>query len=164
MNALTAAEPRAGFRLNGWHVLAAVVGFFAVVIAVDTSFAVMALKTFPGEVSVTPYEDGLLYNRHIAQLEAQQRLGWRAAAAAEPGQVVLTFVDRDRKPLTGLAITGKLERPATETGRITLRFEEAGPGRYVASAGRLAGAWDLTADAKGPTGGSFIAERRLTWP
>lgn len=163
MNALTAVEPRAGFRLNGWHVLAMVVAFFAVVIGVDTTFTVMALKTFPGEVSVTPYEDGLLYNRHIAQLEAQARLGWRAAAAAEPGQVVLTFVDRDRRPLSGLAITGKLERPATETGRIDLRFEEAAPGRYVAAAGRIDGAWDLTANAKGATGGSFVAERRLTW-
>ncbi|HEX7943694.1 MAG TPA: FixH family protein [Phenylobacterium sp.] len=151
------------FRLTGWHVLAGVVGFFAVVIGVDVTFTVLALKTFPGQVSVTPYEDGLLYNRHIAQLEAQDRLGWRAAAQAEPGQVVLTWRDRDGRPLQGLTITGKLERPATETGRILLRFEPAGPGRYVATAGRIAGAWDLTAEAHGPTGGTFVAERRLTW-
>lgn len=161
MNAHAAARPP--FRLTGWHVLAMVVAFFAVVIGVDATFAVMALKTFPGEVSVTPYEDGLLYNRHIAQLEAQDRLGWRAAAAAEAGQVAMTFVDRDRKPLRGLAITGKLERPATETGRIVLRFAEASPGRYVATTGRLDGAWDLTAEAHGPSGGSLVAERRLTW-
>jgi nitrogen fixation protein FixH len=77
--------------------------------------------------------------------------------------VALTYRDRDGRPLRGLAVTGKLERPATETGRILLRFEEAEPGRYVATAGAIAGAWDLTAEAHGPAGGAFVAERRLTW-
>lgn len=157
------APARTGFVIRGWHVLLMIVGFFAVVIGVDATFTVLAVRTFPGQVSVTPYEDGLLYNRRIAQLEAQERLGWRAAAAAEPGQVALEFVDRDGRPLSGLAITGRLERPATEAGRIALRFAETAPGRYVAPAGRIAGAWDLTAEARGPSGGAFVAERRLTW-
>lgn len=155
---------RAPFRLNGWHVLAGVTAFFAVVVAVDVSFMVMAIRTFPGQVSVTPYEDGLLYNRHIAQLEAQDRLGWRAAAGAEPGQVAIEFRDRDGRPISGLRITGRLERPATETGRIALRFAEAGAGRYLAPAGRIDGTWDLTAEARGSQGAAFVAERRLTWP
>ena len=152
-----------GFVIRGWHVLVGVCAFFAVVITVDVAFMTLAIRTFPGQVSVTPYEDGLLYNRRIAQLEAQDRLGWRAAAAAEPGQVVVEFRDRAGQPLAGLAITGRLERPATEAGRIGLRFSEAEPGRYVAPAGRISGAWDLTAEARGPTGGAFVAERRLTW-
>jgi len=155
---------RPGFTIRGWHVLAGVTAFFAVVIGVDASFTVMALRTFPGQVSVTPYEDGLLYNRRIAQLEAQERLGWRAAAVAAPGEVVMDFRDRSGRPLTGLAVVGRLERPATEAGRVTLRFAETAPGRYVAPTGRLSGAWDLTAEARGPSGGAFLAERRLTWP
>jgi nitrogen fixation protein FixH len=154
---------RPGFAIRGWHVLVGVTAFFAVVIGVDATFTVLAVRTFPGQVSVTPYEDGLLYNRRIAQLEAQERLGWRAAAAAEPGQVRLEFRDRAGRPLSGLAIKARLERPATEAGRITLLFTETAPGRYVAPAGRIAGAWDLTADAKGASGGVFLAERRLTW-
>jgi len=162
---MSAAEPaRPGFVIRGWHVLAGVTAFFAVVIGVDATFTVLALRTFPGQVSVTPYEDGLLYNRRIAQVEAQERLGWRAAAAAAPGEVVLTFQDRAGRPLTGLAVAGRLERPATDAGRVTLRFAEAAPGRYVAPGGRLSGAWDLTAEARGPAGGVFLAERRLAWP
>ena len=161
---LTSPSARRPFRLNGWHVLAGVTAFFAVIIAVDVSFMVMAIRTFPGQVSVTPYEDGLLYNRHIAQLDAQARLGWRAAAGAEPGQVTLELRDRQDRPLTGLTITGRLERPATETGRVPLRFVEVSPGRYLAPAGHIAGAWDLTAEARDPKGAVFVAERRLTWP
>jgi nitrogen fixation protein FixH len=145
-------------------VLAGVTAFFAVVIGVDATFTVVAIRTFPGQVSVTPYEDGLLYNRRIAQIEAQERLGWRAAASAAPGEVVMAFRDRAGRPLTGLVVAGRLERPATEAGRVTLRFAETAPGAYVAPAGRLSGAWDLTAEARGPSGGAFLAERRLTWP
>ncbi len=72
--------------------------------------------------------------------------------------------DRAGAPLGGLAVTGKLERPATEAGRLILRFRETSPGRYVAKPGRLAGAWDLTASATGRAGERFEAERRLTWP
>lgn len=155
---------KTGFRITGWHVLAAVTGFFAVVIAADVSFAVMAYRTFPGEVSVTPYEDGLVYNRKIAQLAAQEKLGWRATAAAEAGAVVLTFRDRGGDPLSGLTVTAKLERPATESGRLTPRFRETAPGRYEADIGRERGAWDLTADARDREGHLFTAERRLMWP
>ncbi len=155
---------RPGFVIRGWHVLLGVVAFFTVVVSVDATFAVLAVKTFPGQVSVTPYEDGLLYNRHIAQLEAQDRLGWRAAAAAEPGQVMIEFVGRDGRAVSGLAIGGRLERPATESGRIQLHFTEVSPGRYVAPTGRVDGAWDLTAEASNRAGALFRAERRLTWP
>ena len=160
----TGSSERIGFQVRGWHVWAGVAAFFAVVIAVDATFTVLALRTFPGQVSVTPYEDGLLYNRRIAQLEAQDRLGWRVGAAAEPGQVILEFRDRQGRPLSGLAIDARLQRPATQAGRIGLRFAETTPGRYLATTGQLSGAWDLDAEAKGATGGAFVAERRLTWP
>jgi len=156
-----ATEP--GFRIKGWHVLLGFVAFFGVVIAVDTAFIIMSVRSFPGQVSVTPYEDGLLYDRKLAQIATQERLGWRAGAAAEPDAVVLEMRDQAGAPLTGLDVTGKLERPATEAGRRTLRFQEVSAGRYVAQPGRLAGAWDLTAIAQGTQGERFEAERRLTW-
>lgn len=160
---MTDTVAHTGFRFTGWHFLAVIVAFFAVVIGVDVSFAVAAYRTFPGEVSVTPYEDGILYNRTLAQLSAQEKLGWKAAAAAEPGAVVLFMRDRDGKPLAGLHATGKLERPATETGRINVHLRETAPGRYEARLGRETGAWDLTAEVRDGQGHLFMAERRLMW-
>jgi nitrogen fixation protein FixH len=162
---MSAAHPhRADFRLTGWHVLAIVTGFFTVVTAVDVGFVVMAVKTFPGEVSSTPYEDGLAYDRSLAQLRAQERLGWRATAAAEPSGASVEVRDRAGKPIAGLALTGTLEHPATAAGRLVLAFHETRPGRYVARPGDLSGAWDLTVQAAGPKGERFVADRRLTWP
>jgi nitrogen fixation protein FixH len=161
---IAADPPRAGFQLTGWHVLAIISGFFAVVIAVDVGFVVMAVRTFPGEVSATPYEDGLAYDRSLTQLRAQEAMGWRAAAAAELGAVSVEMRDRNGKPITGLKVTGALERPATETGRLVLAFRETRPGRYIAMPGDLTGAWDLTLQAAGPKGERFTADRRLSWP
>lgn len=159
-----APSPRPGFRLTGWHVLGLVSGFFAVVVAVDVAFVVMAVKTFPGEVSATPYEDGLAYDRALAELRAQEQLGWRTTAAAEPGAVVVELHDRDGRPLVGLALSGELQRPATEAGRIVLAFHETQPGRYLAHPGAVRGAWDLTAHLRSPSGVRISAERRLIWP
>jgi nitrogen fixation protein FixH len=149
--------------LTGRHVLAIMVSFFALVFTVDGVFTYLALRSHPGQVSVTPYEDGLLYNRRIAQLDAQARLGWSAGAEAQPGRVVLTYRDREDRPLGGLAVSARLERPATEAGRQVLKFVETAPGRYEAVV-RVAGAWDLTAAARNAHGEAFTAERRLTWP
>ncbi|WP_293900263.1 FixH family protein [Phenylobacterium sp.] len=156
--------PHTDFRITGWHALAYIVAFFAVVIGVDVSFAVIAYRTHPGEVSVTPYEDGLLYDRQIAQMRAQERLGWEAGAQARPHGVRVLVRDRAGRPLPGLAIVGKLERPATETGRLTPRFVETAPGRYDAVLAGVSGAWDLTAQARDRSGHAFQLERRLTWP
>lgn len=156
--------PPAADRVRGWHVAAAVSAFFAVVIGVDATFMVLAYRSHPGQVSVTPYEDGLLYNRRIAQLEAQQRLGWRAAAEAGPGLVAMAFRDADGRPLRGLALRATLRRPTTDKGAVTLKFSEVAPGRYEAPAGAIRGAWDLSAEATSAQGAVFVAERRLAWP
>lgn len=161
---MTPATAPQGFRITGWHVLAGVAAFFGVIIAVDAGFLVIAYRTHPGQVSVTPYEDGLLYNRHIAQLEAQTRLGWRASAAADGDTVSIAVRDRTGAPVGGLAVTARLERPATEAGRLTPVFRETSPGLYVARQPGLSGAWDLTAEARSTAGESFQLERRLTWP
>jgi nitrogen fixation protein FixH len=161
---VTILRPRRGFRITGWHFLAMIVGFFAVVIGVDVTFAVIAYRTHPGEVSVTPYEDGLVYNKKIAQMRTQEALGWRAAAGPEAGKVVVLVEDAQHRPIPGLTLSGKLERPATEAGRIVPRFVETAPGRYEAQERGLTGAWDLTAEAHDRAGHSFELERRLTWP
>lgn len=159
-----AAVPAPGWTLKGWHVLAIVTGFFALIVGLDVWFATLAYRTFPGQVSDTPYEDGVAYNRRLAQEAAQASLGWQAAAAADPGRVRLELRDASGAPLSGLTVTGRLERPATEAGRITLAFREAGPGRYEAAVPGAAGAWDLSFRAAADEVRDLEGQRRLGWP
>ena len=153
-----------GYRVKGWHVAAAVTAFFAIIVAVEVSFAVIAYRTHPGQVSVTPYEDGLLYDRHIAQRRTQDRLGWTATVEARQGTLVLTYADNGGRPLEGLVVTATLERPATRTGRFSPSFKETAAGQYEASVNGLRGTWDVTAEARAGPNVTFVAERRIAWP
>lgn len=158
-----AAEP---FRLTGLHVLAMIVGFFVIVVAVDMGFATMALTTFPGEVSATAYEDGLAYDKTLAARARQAALGWvvEVATPGAPGRVRVRLTDAAGAGLEGLSLTGVLQRPATLAGARKLRFRPLGQGVYAAEAPVAAGAWDLAVTARNTHGASFDAERRIVWP
>lgn len=161
MSAPASAHP---FRLTGWHVLAMLVAFFGVTFVVDGFMMVRAYKTFPGEVSTTPYEDGLAYDSQLDQQARQAVLGWRMGAGFVGGAIRLTAADRSGAPLEGLRITARLERPATEQGRVSIQFRPIAPGLYEARPGSLTGAWDLRVSAYDAGGRRFDAERRLTAP
>jgi nitrogen fixation protein FixH len=157
---------RKPFRLTGWHVLAITVGFFGLVIGVNAVFIVSAVKTFPGEVSKTPYEDGLAYDRTIDARERQAALGWTAEVEADrgPGVVLARFTDARGAPIEGLSLTGELQRPATTQGAHALAFRSVGHGVYEARAAAPGGGWDLTLTARDGKGRAFEAERRIVWP
>jgi nitrogen fixation protein FixH len=162
---MSTASPGRPFQLKGWHVLAIITAFFSIVIIVDVGFAVSAYRTFPGEVSATPYEDGIAYNRKLAQLSTQARLGWApVATVTADGAVRVEVRDAAGQPVRSLRLTGRMERPATEAGRIVPIFRETEPGVYLARPGRLLGAWDVNLILMDPSGHRFEAERRLTWP
>jgi nitrogen fixation protein FixH len=169
MSAPTRAKAGREFQLNGWHVLATLIAFFAAVIAVDTVMAVKAYATYPGEVSATPYEDGLTFNRSLAQRDQERRLGWRAKIQTtllpDVGrtQLRVTIADAAGAPVKGLNLKGELERPATEAGRLALSFTETRAGIYDASAPDTPGAWDLTLKGTDGAGRGFDAQRRMMW-
>lgn len=162
---MSLSDRRQGLRLNGWHVLGLFVLFFGVIIAVNTDFVVLALTSYPGEVSTTPYEDGLAYNKVLQRSDAQALLGWRAAMGFKsPGIVELTMADRAGKPVALSRIEAAIERPATLNGRRALRFAPVSPGVYVAKTDAPPGAWDLTLTASDAEGHRFDGARRIIAP
>ena len=76
---------------------------------------------------------------------------------------MVEIADAQGRPVEGLSVQGRLQRPATEAGALDLTLTEAAPGRYEAQLDAILGAWDLTIQAKAPQGPDFHAERRLTW-
>ena len=160
----TSAPPaKTPYVVKGWHVAAAVVAFFAVIVGVNAVFLVSAYRSHPGQVAPRPYEAGLIYNAELDRQRAQQALGWRAGAAARPAGLEVVMQDRDGRPLAGLRVSATLQRPATAQGRTDLVLRETAPGVYGADH-TLSGAWDVRIDAAGEAGQALVAERRLSWP
>lgn len=75
-------------EINGRHVLAGFVLLFGIIIAVNVTMAVSAVRTFPGLVVKNSYVASQSFE---AERQAQDALGWTAAARIEGGQLHLTL-------------------------------------------------------------------------
>lgn len=157
--------------LAGRHVLAGMVGFFAIVFAVNGVLLYKALATHSGLVAQEPYRKGLNYNDRVVADERQRALGWTDEVVLDgTGVVTMTVSDALGRPVTGLDVSGYLGRPSTTQHDRQLRLSETAPGRYTAAAGGAeAGAWLLALEARvasGPDGAAtgepvYRLKRRL---
>lgn len=149
MSPTTLPTARSRRQITGKHVLAAMVGFFGVVFAVNGVLLRQALSTHSGVVAVEPYRKGLDYNRRIAADERQELLGWRADVVLEAdGRLVLDIAGPDGRPITDLVVSATVGRPSTSRHDVHMRLREQRPGRWVAEAGTLAsGSWLVTLEA-----------------
>lgn len=158
----------ASFTLRGWHVLASLLLFFGIIIAVNVWFAFAAVGTFPGEDVPHSYLQGLDYNQTLAQRRAQEASGWRAIASLRPSASgALLEVDlrtREGAGIAGARIDAQLRWPADARRDRALNFIALGDGRYVAHLGALpAGDWQMRAHAVAESK-TLDFEADLTWP
>ncbi|PZO53846.1 MAG: ferredoxin [Alphaproteobacteria bacterium] len=157
----------ASFEIRGWHVLTAILLFFGAIIAVNVTFAVYAVRSFPGEDVRRSYLQGLRYNDTLAERRAQAALGWQAGAElrsdAEGAVLEVVLGAGDAAPIDGAALTGGLEWPTSAQFDRALTFEPQGNGRYVARLGTLTpGRWRLRARAERGDG-ALDFESEITW-
>ncbi|HVZ67859.1 MAG TPA: FixH family protein [Rhizomicrobium sp.] len=156
-------------EITGRQVLIWLVGFFALVMAVNTVFIAVSLKTFRGEDEQKPYLQGVEYNRTLALRAEQEKAGWRAAIGAvrEASGAVRISVSLKRpngSPESQVALKGELRHPADENKDRAFALTAIGPDSYRAEIpGVSAGTWDVVVtalDSKQP----FEASRRLWVP
>jgi nitrogen fixation protein FixH len=147
------AETADGFRITGWHVLAAFCAVFGVTIAVNVYFVIMALKTFSGETEHA-YIKGLKFNETIAAQQAQARTGWGMRLdlrrpVSGPPVLEATLTDRAGAPIKGARMSGQLGRTTTAAEDVAFVFAESAPGVYRADLDTLKpGKWRFSAEAK----------------
>lgn len=154
-------------EIRGVHVLTAMLTFFAAVIAVNVVFAIIAIRTFPGEDVRRSYAQGLHYNETLAQRRAQAALGWRVSAEfrSMDAEAAIEVVLRDRNglPIRNAQLTAALQRPTDAHFDRAVAFTELDGGRYEARVAGLApGRWRLRATAQTQTG-ALDFESDLLW-
>jgi nitrogen fixation protein FixH len=146
---------------TGTHMLLILVAFFATVIGVNLLMAYLANSTWSGLVVENGYVASQSFNADAARLRAQAALGWKVSLVHQHGEVSVTFDGPQGKAITGLAVTGSLDRPTTDRQDQVLAFHEAEPGRYVASADLSPGIWDIDVAASGATETPYIKSFRF---
>lgn len=141
-----------GRILTGRMVLAILVGFFGVMLAVNFIFATYAVKTFSGLDADNPYDSGLAYNQEIAAAKAQAALGWTVDIGHETGsdavQFNVTVKDRDGAPVTGLDAELSFYFPATRKLDRHIVAAPVANGVYSGAAALSKGHWVVELDLK----------------
>jgi nitrogen fixation protein FixH len=153
--------------LTGRTVLVALLVFFGVVIGVNGVMMALAVGTMPGLENEKPYQAGIAYNAEIDAARAQAARHWTVAShvgrdAQGRASASVTARDADGNPITGLAVTVRLLRPADQRGDRTIALGERGPGSYTGDATGVApGAWDVEIEAVRASARLFRSRSRI---
>lgn len=130
-------------RFTGRHMLAIMLAFFGVIIAVNVTMATVAARTFGGKVVDNSYVAGQRFNGWLAQSRAQERLGWSAALSLDPDRRVEIVVTGRDGPLAGVRAEAVARHPVGRAADVALRFRETAQGRYLSETPLPAGRWSL---------------------
>lgn len=136
-------------QLTGRHVLAMLLAFFGIIIAVNTVMAYLANSTWSGLVVENGYVASQSFDKDLAKAKAQEALGWDVGFSFNRSGIRLTFLDSKGEAIESLAITGKLERTVTDKEDQALTFTHMGGGVYSAPARLARGLWEVEVDGKG---------------
>lgn len=143
MTQTSAKDNNGTWKLTGGHVLTILLSAFAVVLAVNMVFTYYAITTNNPRDARNSYEEGINYNRQLDAEKIQAALGWTHNIEITDGRMLrLTFAAKDGAPVTGLAISGRIGRPASDRLNRDVTFTESQPGVYTAETNELeAGGW-----------------------
>lgn len=139
-------------RISGGQVFVIMVVFFAVIIAVNTTMAVLATSSWTGLVVENGYVASQGFNKDLAEARRQAQLGWQESFGYANGKLALTLSDAELRPIAKAEVTVRLERPSTDREDRQLVLSEVVPGRYELAVALPPGLWDAEATVRTATG------------
>ena len=137
-------------EIKGWHVLAAFVGGFGIIIAVNLTLAFNAVSTFPGLEVKNSYVASQGFDRNRA---AQEALGWQVDAWLQGGRLHLSIM-ADGKPVRPEIVEAILGRATHVAQDETPVFVHDGT-RFSAPVIAGDGNWNLRLKARAADGTLF---------
>lgn len=121
-------------KITGYHVLFAMLAFFAVIIAVNGSFVFLALDSWTGLSAENSYKRGVSYNRVLERAAAQKALGWTVTSKVTPlannSADVEFSVLKDQGAVTGLEVEAWFRHPVQEGFDRKIALTEQNGGTY----------------------------------
>ncbi len=153
-------------QLTGRMVLLCLVGFFAVVFAVNGVMIHAALSTFDGVETDSAYQAGRRFEQDVAMAKAQDARQWHVDAKVTPapdGGARLDISARDAAglPLSGMDAAAVFERPTDRRLDRSVAVTENSPGHFHGTAELAAGQWDLIIELSHQSDRQFRSKNRI---
>jgi nitrogen fixation protein FixH len=144
-------QPRRPRELTGRAVLLWLIGFFAIVFAVNGWLVQAATSTFGGLETQSSYKAGLMFEQEVARAERQQALQWRVdgkLARGRAGTAVLDVSVRDAHgvPVAGLTADATLAHPADSRLDHVIHLGRISAGSFHGEDRAQPGQWELIVD------------------
>ena len=138
-------------ELTGRAVLLWLVGFFAVIFAVNGVLVQAATSTFRGLETGSSYQAGLIFKQEVDSAERQDALHWQVSGklmrkAAGQAELDVSARDANGVPLAGLIAKARLGHPADSRLDHGIPLGSAVSGSFHGSVEAQPGQWDLIVD------------------
>ncbi|EKF17592.1 FixH family protein [Nitratireductor pacificus] len=136
-------------EFTGWHMLAIMIAFFGVVIAVNLTMAFYASSSWTGLIVKNSYVASQTFNERTAEGREQAALGWTGELMVKGDAITYRLVDASGStiPLDSVAVV--MHRPVTADEDIALTLERRADGTFGIDHGPGDGTWviNITAEA-----------------
>ncbi|MGI9402622.1 MAG: FixH family protein [Rhizobiaceae bacterium] len=130
-------------KFTGRHMLAIMIAFFGVIIAVNITMAWFASNSWTGLVVKNSYVASQHFNDELAAAREQHGRGWKSEIGFESNRLSLKLVDENDSPVVLDELKVVAGRPATEINDQTIGFDYVGGGLWIAEANLGHGLWKL---------------------
>jgi len=133
---------------TGWHMLATMVGFFGIVIAVNVLMARDAIHTFSGEVVENSYVASQRFNHWLADARSQQAEGWSATIGADPDRHLTVTVLQNGHAVPVSSVSVEADQPLDTILPTQPPMRALGAGRFQSAKPIGTGRWQVRVQAK----------------
>lgn len=147
---------------TGYHMLAWIITFFAIVIGVNITMAYYANSTWSGLVVENSYVASQEFNGKLADVAAQDALGWQGKLSATSGIIAFALTARDGSVVAANSVNVTMRRPVTDTADFTLALTKAQDGTWSAPHALADGSWIAEVDVASDTFKGWRDTLRLT--
>ncbi|MES0181797.1 FixH family protein [Mesorhizobium sp. M0025] len=157
MNATT-RKPR---EFTGRHMLATVLAFFGVVIAVNLTMATLANTSWTGLVVENTYVASQQFNKKAEEGRAQAALGWTGKLTVAWGEVRYGLTDAAGKPVPLHGVKALFRHPAYEKEDESVTLAPASGQEFAAQHMPRDGVWIVEIDAEAGLARPYRDVRRI---
>lgn len=133
-------------EFTGWHMLAIMVSFFSVVIAVNLTMAFLASSSWTGFVVENTYVASQKFNQKAAEGRAQAALGWTSELAIADGRVSYRLTDKAGNVVAAKQGTANFRRPAYAAEDLSVTLTPQPDGALAAPVAAHDGLWIVEID------------------
>ncbi|MEZ5812522.1 MAG: FixH family protein [Rhizobiaceae bacterium] len=119
-------------QFTGLHMLAALVTFFGVIIAVNLVMASFATRSWTGLVVKNSYVASQTFNDTVAAMREQDELGWQGKLSLDDGIIAYRLEDRSGAVIGAQSIDITFKRPSYEGADHTVALTRRDDGVFAA--------------------------------